>query len=136
MKGEEKHYPNEEKLSTYFKEDIEKYLKQHGRSCQSAASCLTLDVDYNYQRNFNLRSVSVSAPTIDRKIVIYKGDTIVYNNTKKRMKLFKGGLLGNALNEVSLFSKAGEEKANLEDERHDIDLISQLTVKDVVALER
>ena len=104
---EEKQYPNEEKLATFFKQDIEKYLKEHGKSCQNKQACLTLDVDYNYLRNFNLGSVSVSAPTIDRTIVIHKGDTIVYNNTQKRMKLHKGGLLGNALNEVSVFTKAG-----------------------------
>ena len=30
---EEKQYPNAEKLSIFFKQDIEKYLKQHGRYC-------------------------------------------------------------------------------------------------------
>ncbi len=131
---EEKHYPNEKTLALYFKEDIAKYLKQAGKSCQGTPSCLTLDLDINYLRNFNMGSVSVSAPTIDRTITIRKGDTVVYNNTQKELKPNKGGIVGNALNELSLFTKAGEEKANVEDERGYIDVTSQVTVRDIVQL--
>ncbi|UPT76877.1 hypothetical protein MN086_07390 [Sulfurovum sp. XGS-02] len=131
---EEKHYPNEKELASFFKEDIEKYLKQAGRSCQGTPSCLTLDLDINYLRNFNMGSVSVSAPTIDRTLTIRQGDTVVYNNTQKELKLNKGGIVGNTLNELALFTKAGEEKANVEDERKDIQVISQVTVKDIERL--
>lgn len=131
---EEKHYPNEKTLALYFKEDIEKYLKQAGKYCQNRPSCLTLDVDINYLRNFNMGSVSVSAPTIDRTITIHKGDTVVYTNTQKELKPFKDGIFGKTLNELAVFTKAGEEKANLEDERGHIDVISQVTVRDIVQL--
>lgn len=131
---EEKQYPNEKELAVFFKEDIEKYLTKAGKSCQNAPSCLTLDVDINYLRNFNLGSVSVSAPTIDRTLMIRKGDAVVYSNTQKGLKPNKGGIGGNTLNELALFTKAGEEKANVEDERGHIDVISQVTVRDIVQL--
>ena len=131
---EQKHYPNEKELSTFFKEDIEKYLKQVGKSCQNTQVCLTLDVDINYLRNFNLGSVSVSAPTIDRTITIHKGNTIVYSNTQKGLKPNNGGIVGNTLNELAVFTQAGEDKANLDDERDYIDVISQVTVMDIVQL--
>jgi len=131
---EQKLYPDEKELSTLFKEDIEKYLKEVGKSCQSTSTCLTLDIDINYQRNFNLGSVSVSAPVIDRTITIHKGNTIVYSKTQKGLKPNKGGIVGNTLNELSVFTGAGEEKPNLDDERDYIDVISQLTVRDIVEL--
>ena len=131
---EQKHYPNEEKLSTFFKQDIEKYLKQYGKSCQNTQACLTLDVDINYKRNFNINSVSVSAPIIDRTITIHKGNTIVYSNTQKRLRPSKGGIFGKALNEVAMFTKAGEDKPNLQDEREHIDIISKVTVENIVQL--
>lgn len=131
---EEKQYPNEKELALFFKEDIEKYLKQAGKACQNAPSCLTLDVDINYLRNFNLASVSVSAPTIDRTLTIRKGDAVVYAKTQKELKPNKGGSFGKALNDLAVFTKAGEDKANLEDERDHIDVISQVTVRDVVQL--
>ncbi|GIT98144.1 hypothetical protein [Sulfurovum sp. TSL1] len=131
---EEKHYPDAKELAGFFKEDIEKYLKQAGRSCQGTPSCLTLDLEFNYLRNFNMGSVSVSAPAIDRTITIRKGDTVVYTNTQKELKPFKDGIFGKTLNELAMFTKAGEEKANLEDERGHIDVISKVTVRDIVQL--
>ncbi|HEY9129153.1 MAG TPA: hypothetical protein VIN02_04895 [Sulfurovum sp.] len=133
---EEKQYPNEKELAVFFKEDIEKYLKQAGRSCQNGPSCLTLDVEFNYLRNFNLGSVSVSAPTIDRTLTIRKGDAVVYNHTQKELTPNKGGIVGKTLNGLAVFTKAGEDKANVEDERGHIDVISQVTVRDVVQLGR
>jgi len=133
---EEKQYPNEKELAGFFKEDIEKYLKQAGRSCQDTPACLTLDLDINYLRNFNLGSVSVSAPTIDRTLTIRKGDAVVYTNAQKELKPNKGGIVGNTLNELAVFTKAGEDKANVEDERGHIDVVSQVTVRDVVQLAR
>lgn len=67
---------------------------------------------------------------------IRKGDTVVYNNTQKELKPNKGGIVGNTLNELAVFIKAGEEKANVEDEHKDIDVISQTTVNDIVRLAR
>ena len=131
---EEKHYPNATELAVYFKEDLEKYLKQAGKYCKNGPSCLALDVEFNYLRNFNMGSVSVSAPTIDRTITIRKGDAIVYTKTEKELKPFKDGIFGKTLNELAVFTKAGEEKANLEDERGHIDVISKVTVRDVVQL--
>lgn len=131
---EEKQYPNEKELAGFFKEDIEKYLKEAGRSCQGTPSCLTLDLDINYLRNFNMGSVSVSAPTIDRTVTIRQGDTVVYDNTQKELKPNKDGIVGNTLNELAMFTKAGEKKANVEDERKDIQVISQVTVNDIVQL--
>jgi len=131
---EEKHYPNAKELSAYFKQDIEKYLKKQGKYCQNTEGCLTLDVDLNYKRNFNMASVSVSAPLVDRTITIHKGNTLVYTKTQKRLKPNKGGTLGNAINELAVFTKAGEDKANLEDEREYIDIFSMVTVKDIVQL--
>ncbi|HEY9129074.1 MAG TPA: hypothetical protein VIN02_04490 [Sulfurovum sp.] len=133
---EEKHYPDAKELAVFFKEDIEKYLKQAGRSCQNGPSCLTLDVEFNYLRNFNMGSVSVSAPTIDRTLTIRKGDAVVYTRTEKELKPFKDGILGSTLNGLAVFTKAGEDKANLEEERGHIDVISQVTVRDVVELGR
>jgi hypothetical protein len=133
---EEKHYPNAKELAVFFKEDLEKYLKQSGKYCQDAPSCLTLDVEFNYLRNFNLASVSVSAPTIDRTLTIRKGDAVVYTKTEKELKPFKDGIVGDTLNDLAVFTKAGEEKANLDDEREHIDVISKVTVRDVVELMR
>lgn len=133
---EHKHYPNEEELAIFFRQDIEKYLKQNEKSCQSTHACLTLDVDIKYQRNFNNASVSSSAPIIDRTITIHKGNTNVYSNTQMRLKPYKEGILGKSFDELAKFTNAGESKANIEDEREYIDIISQETVKDIIQLTR
>ena len=133
---EEKHYSNAKELSAYFKKDIEKYLKIQGKSCQSTQECLTLDIDINYKRNFNMASVSSSAPTIDKTITIYKGSTLVYTKTEKELQPFKDGIVGKSLNEIAMFTKAGEDEANLEDEREYIDIFSQVTMKDIIWLAR
>ena len=131
---EQKHYPNGEELSKYFKEDLEKYFKEAGKFCQSNQECLTLDLDINYQRNFNMGSVSTSAPTYDRTMTIRKENSVIYNNTKKGLKPNKGGIVGNTLNELAVFTKAGEDKANLDHEREYIDVISQVTVREIMEL--
>ena len=95
---------------------------------------MTLDVEINYQRNFNIASVSASAPLIDRTITIHKGNTLVYSQTQMRLKPFKDGIVGKSLDELAKFTKAGEDKANLEDEREYIDILSMATVKNIVEL--
>ena len=129
---ENKLYPSEKTLSQYFKHDITKYLKQNGKACQPKQACTTIDMNVNYIRKFNLKSVTVSAPTIDRTIILKKGDKVLYTNTQNGLKPIRGGLLGNAMNELSVFTKAGESKPNREDERKDIDAISKITVQDIL----
>ena len=113
---------------------MRKHILDEENICQNTQACLTLDVDINYQRNFNLGSVSVSAPTVDRTITIHKGNTIVYSKTQKGLKPNKGGIVGNTRNELAVFTQAGEDKANLDDERDYIDVISQVSVRDIVKL--
>jgi len=134
MSREQSLYPDTTKMAAYFKQDIEKYLKQNAASCEGGESCLTLDVDVNYMRKFNLNSVTVSAPVVDRTISIHKGNQVLYTESKKGLKPHSGGMFGSALNEMAVFTKAGNEQPNLEDERKDIDLISKLTVKEVLSL--
>ena len=129
---ENKLYPSAETLSQYFKHDITKYLKQNDKACQTKQACTTIDMNINYIRKFNLKSVTVSAPTIDRTITLKKGDKVLYTNTQNGLKPIRGGLLGNAMNELSVFTKAGESKPNIEDERKDIDAISKITVQDIL----
>ena len=131
---EQKLYPNTEKLATYFKNDMQKYLKKSGKSCQDKQECLTVDMNINYTRNFNLKSVTVSAPKIDRTVIIHKGEKVFYTDTKKELQPSRGGLLGKALNEVSVFTKVGKNTPNLQDERKDIDVISDITIKEIVSL--
>ena len=131
---ENKLYPNTQQLASYFKHDIEKYLKQNGKACQNKQNCLTVDMNIVYARNFNLKSVTVSAPTIDRTIHIRKGDTVIYTDSKSDLKPHSGGLLGNAMNELSVLTKAGNNTPNLQDERKDIDVISKMTVQEIVSL--
>ena len=131
---ENKLYPNTQQLASYFKHDIEKYLKQNGKACQNKQNCLTIDMNIAYARNFNFKSVTVSAPTIDRTIHIRKGDTVIYTDSKSDLKPHSGGLLGNAMNELSVLTKAGKNTPNLQDERKDIDVISKMTVQEIVGL--
>ena len=72
--------------------------------------------------------MSVSDPLIDRTITIHKG------NTQKRLRPSKDGIFGKALNEVAMFTKAGEDKPNLQDEREHIYIISKVPVENVVQL--
>jgi len=131
---EQKHYPNEKKLSILFEEDIEKYLKQQGMYCQTNQGCLTIDIDINYQRNFNIGSVSTSAPIFDRTITILNGESPIYSNTQIKLKPYRDGIVGKSLNEFAMLVHAGEDKANLDDELEYIEIISLTTVKDIVQL--
>ena len=126
-------YPDEKRLASLLKDAINRHLESSGATCKSNKKCLDAVIDIEYRRNFNLGSVAVSAPTLNRTIRIYDADKLVYSDTKKGLQPSRGGIMGKISGELSIFTKAGKKKPNLEDEQKDLEVIAKMTAKDIVA---
>ncbi|CAA6825123.1 MAG: Unknown protein [uncultured Sulfurovum sp.] len=132
---EQKLYPNEQTLAKYFKEDMNKYLKQTGKACTSKQTCLTIDMNVDYTRNFNFQSVTVSKPIVDMTYSIKKEEKVIYTGSKNG-KLLSSSIVDRGLNELSVLTNVGNDKPNLKDERKHIDMLSGVVVEDIVTLSK
>ncbi|MCP4970411.1 MAG: hypothetical protein GY932_07455 [Arcobacter sp.] len=120
-------YPNEDGLSTIFKNSFIEHLKKNKRYCTKGENCFTIDVDVNYQRIFSIASNSVAAPIYSYFITI-KND--------KNEDLVKFNRIELAIDSISrdfkAFEALGRDSVNLETEKNDINFITKLITKDEI----
>ena len=108
-------YPNEVEMATNIKNNLTEYLKMKDMFCTAKVDCIDIDVNFDYARQFILKSNSVSVPHYSYTILVKDNDKVLLTRNS-RNKTLEPGFTRN----LKIISSIGSDDVNKEDEVKDI----------------